>query len=105
MRRPPMRRTGACAPWRRRLASANPFAGHLFAFRGRRGDLVKILYWDGQGFYLFDRYAEDCLHTGGSSMDAPAERFACRVLVEDHYVAVMRREGGDQCRADGDRGL
>jgi transposase len=28
----------------------DPFAGHLFAFRGRRGDLVKILYWDGQGF-------------------------------------------------------
>jgi len=28
----------------------NPFAGHLFAFRGRRGDLVKILYWDGQAF-------------------------------------------------------
>ncbi len=26
----------------------NPFAGHLFAFRGRRGDLVKVLYWDGQ---------------------------------------------------------
>src|SRR6202040_3308061 len=28
----------------------NPFAGHLFAFCGRRGGLVKILYWDGQGF-------------------------------------------------------
>ena len=25
----------------------DPFAGHLFAFRGRRGDLVKILYWAG----------------------------------------------------------
>ena len=33
----------------------NPFAGHLFAFRGRRGDLIKILYWDGQGFCLFAR--------------------------------------------------
>jgi transposase len=28
----------------------DPFAGHRFCFRGRRGDLVKILYWDGQGF-------------------------------------------------------
>lgn len=31
----------------------DPFSGHLFVFRGKRGDLVKILYWDGQGFCLF----------------------------------------------------
>jgi transposase len=36
----------------------NPFAGHLFAFRGRRGDLIKILYWDGQGFCLFAKRLE-----------------------------------------------
>ncbi len=27
----------------------DPFSGQLFAFRGRRGDLVKVLSWDGQG--------------------------------------------------------
>jgi transposase len=36
----------------------DPFAGHLFAFRGRRGDLVKILAWDGQGFCLFCKRLE-----------------------------------------------
>ena len=36
----------------------DPFAGHLFAFRGRRGDLIKILYWDGQGFCLFAKRLE-----------------------------------------------
>ena len=36
----------------------DPFAGHLFAFRGRCGDLVKILYWDGQGFCLFAKRLE-----------------------------------------------
>ena len=36
----------------------NPFSGHLFAFRGRRGDLAKILYWDGQGFCLFAKRLE-----------------------------------------------
>jgi transposase len=36
----------------------DPFTGHLFAFRGRRGDLVKILYWDGQGFCLFAKRLE-----------------------------------------------
>ena len=27
----------------------DPFAGHLFVFRGRRGDLVMVIWWDGQG--------------------------------------------------------
>jgi transposase len=27
--------------------------GAVFAFRGRRGDRVKLLYWDGQGFCLY----------------------------------------------------
>ncbi len=30
----------------------DPFSGHLFCFRGRRGDLVKILWWDGDGLCL-----------------------------------------------------
>lgn len=25
---------------------ADPFSGHLFVFRGRRGDRIKILWWD-----------------------------------------------------------
>ncbi|GLJ00577.1 IS66 family insertion sequence element accessory protein TnpB [Sphingobium sp. BS19] len=28
-------------------------SGAVFAFRGRRGDRVKLLYWDGQGFCLY----------------------------------------------------
>lgn len=31
----------------------DPFAGHLFVFRGRRGDLVKVIWWDGQGACMF----------------------------------------------------
>ena len=27
----------------------DPFCGHVFAFRGRRGDLVKLLWSDGDG--------------------------------------------------------
>jgi len=30
-----------------------PFSGHLFVFRGRRGDLLKVLWFDGQGLCLF----------------------------------------------------
>lgn len=31
----------------------DPFGGHLFVFRGRRGDLVKVIWWDGQGACMF----------------------------------------------------
>ena len=30
-----------------------PASGAVFAFRGRRGDRIKLLYWDGQGFCLY----------------------------------------------------
>ena len=33
----------------------DPFSGHLFVFRGRRGDLVKIIWFDGQGACLFSK--------------------------------------------------
>ena len=33
----------------------DPFTGHLFVFRGRRGDLIKIIWWDGQGACLFSK--------------------------------------------------
>jgi len=36
----------------------DPFAGHLFVFRGRRGDLVKVIWWDGQGACLFVKRLE-----------------------------------------------
>jgi transposase len=36
----------------------DPFSGHLFCFRGRRGDLVKLLWWDGDGLCLFAKRLE-----------------------------------------------
>jgi len=36
----------------------NPFDGHLFVFRGRRGDLLKVLWFDGQGLCLFAKRLE-----------------------------------------------
>ena len=36
----------------------DPHAGDLYVFRGRRGDLVKIVWHDGQGACLFTRRLE-----------------------------------------------
>jgi transposase len=37
---------------------SDPFSGHLFVFRGRRGDLVKVLWWSGDGMCLFVKRLE-----------------------------------------------
>jgi len=36
----------------------DPFSGHVFLFRGRRGDLVKLLWWSGDGLCLFAKRLE-----------------------------------------------
>jgi len=36
----------------------NPFSGQVYIFRGRRGDLVKVLWFDGDGLCLFSKRLE-----------------------------------------------
>ena len=33
--------------------AVDPFGGQVFVFRGQRGDLIKLLWWDGDGMCLF----------------------------------------------------
>jgi len=72
----------------------DPFSGHLFVFRGRRGDLLKVLYWDGQGFCLFAKRLEKGrfiwpVTTDGGAADAGA---------------ALHAAGGDRlARADSNR--
>jgi transposase len=40
------------------ILQQQPFSGHVFAFRGRRGDIVKLLWWDGDGLCLFAKRLE-----------------------------------------------
>ncbi|HEV7480434.1 MAG TPA: IS66 family insertion sequence element accessory protein TnpB [Methylocella sp.] len=40
------------------VLAQNPHSGALFAFRGKRGDLIKLLWWDGQGLCLFAKRLE-----------------------------------------------
>lgn len=36
----------------------NAYSGHVFVFRGRRGDLLKVLWADGDGLCLFAKRLE-----------------------------------------------
>ena len=42
----------------KQMIGADPFSGHLFLFRGKRGDYLKALYWDGTGLCLFAKRLE-----------------------------------------------
>ncbi len=37
----------------------NPFSGHLFAFRGRKANMIKLLFWYGSALCLFTKRLED----------------------------------------------
>lgn len=49
--------TGLSAQVQTALAQS-PFSGHVFVFRGHRGDLLKLLWYDGDGLCLFAKRLE-----------------------------------------------
>ena len=40
------------------VLNQQPYSGHVFVFRGRRGDTVKVLWFDGDGLCLFAKRLE-----------------------------------------------
>jgi transposase len=38
--------------------AGDPLSGHLFVFRSKRGDRLKVLYWDSDGLCLFYKRLE-----------------------------------------------
>jgi transposase len=42
----------------RDFLDADPLSGHLFVFRSRRGDRLKLLYWDSDGLAIWYKRLE-----------------------------------------------
>jgi transposase len=40
------------------LVKQNPLSGHLFVFRNKGGDKLKVLYWGGDGYCLWYKRLE-----------------------------------------------
>jgi len=72
----------------------DPYSGHLFAFRNRSGDRLKILYWDRSGFCLWYKRLEEGvfrLPTGkGASVELDTSDLA--MILEGIDPASAKRE-------------
>ena len=75
-----------------------PFSGHVFVFRGRRGDIVKLLWWDGDGLCPFAKRLERGRFIWPKATAAPYDSVARTV------VDAFRRHRLAQSRADVDAG-
>ena len=74
----------------------DPFSGHLFAFRGRKATIVKILFWDGNGLCLFTKRLERgrfvwprVYEPGGTVSLTPAQ---LAMLIEGRVSAPLRAD-------------
>lgn len=65
-----------------KVLEQDPFSGHLFVFRGRRGDLVKVVWYDGQGACLFSKRLE----RGRFVWPSPAQG---RVLITSAQLSML----------------
>lgn len=80
----------------------DPHSGHLFVFRGKRGDLVKIIWHDGQGACLFSKRLERGKFISYDLCQAPehgplfAEQFSSAISI---IIKTIRNgQGAKLCR-------
>jgi transposase len=77
----------------RSILAANPFDGTVFLFRSRRGTAIKLLVYDGQGFWL----AQKRLSAGKFRHWPSSAHAATSTLLAHEFQALLW--GGDPSRA------
>jgi transposase len=79
----------------RAVIGQDPVSGHLFVFRSRRGDRLKILVWDRDGFLLWYKRLESGVFKlprakeGGRSVELRASELA--MVLDGIDVSKLKR--------------
>ena len=70
----------------------NPLSGHLFAFTNRRGNRLKILWWDRGGYVIYYRRLEEGTFQlpAGESDAVEIDRTALAMILEGVDLAAER---------------
>ena len=65
----------------RKVLHEDPFGGSVFIFRNRTGTSIKVLIYDGQGFWLCQkRLSKGCFRWWPGKSDQPAKLLAAHEL-------------------------
>jgi len=72
----------------REVLRADPFAGTVFVFRNRRGTAIKLLAYDGQGFWLCQKRLSE-----GRFRHWPGERGVVQHELLAHELQVLLSAG------------
>lgn len=72
--------------------TTDAYSGHLFVFPSRRGDRIKILYWDRGGFVLYYKRLER------GRFKLPPQDVVLRAVVIEAPVLAMLLDGLDTAK-------
>ena len=87
----------------RAVIGQDPLTGQLFVFRSRRGDRLKILVWDRDGFVLWYKRVETCVFklprvmAGARSIELRASELA--MILDGIDVSKLKRVSRYEHRA------
>lgn len=69
----------------REILSEDPFSGHLFIFRNKRGDMLKLIWWSRGGFtILYKRLEKGTFH-----LPKQIDRKAPAVIIDSVELSLM----------------
>lgn len=71
-----------------------PTSGAVFAFRGKRGDRLKLLYFDGQGFCLYYKILQKGRFPRPSAADGAARLTSAQLAMLWEGIDWRRRGWG-----------
>lgn len=77
----------------REKLEADPFSGCLFVFRSRRGTSIKLLAYDGQGFWMAQKRLSQGRFVWWPSGEKPA------LTLEAHQVQLLLAAGNPEVEA------